>query len=91
VCGLDADYRSRGIFPSVLATWAAIEHGAASDCAIFDFMGVGKPDEPYGVRDFKMRFGGTVVNYGRYIRINNQLKYAVAELGYNFLTWLKKV
>lgn len=91
VCGLDAEYRDKGIFPSVLATWAAIEHASASKCPIFDFMGVGKPDEPYGVRDFKMRFGGTVVNYGRYIRINNHLKYAIAELGYNFLTWLKKV
>jgi serine/alanine adding enzyme len=91
VCGLDAEFKSRGIYPSALATWAAIEHACKSGCKIFDFMGVGKPDEPYGVRDFKMKFGGTCVNYGRYIRINSRLKYAIAELGYNFLTFIKKV
>jgi len=91
VCGLDAEFRSQGIYPSVLATWAAIEFAGKTGCKIFDFMGVGKPDEPYGVREFKMKFGGFQVNYGRYIRINNQLKYSIAEFGYNFLTWLKKV
>jgi len=91
VCGLDNEFRDKGVFPSVLATWAAIDHAGKSGCRIFDFMGVGKPDEPYGVRDFKMKFGGRQVNYGRYIRINNQFLYAFAELGYNFLTWIKKV
>lgn len=91
VCGLDAEFRERGIYPSVLATWAVIEFAGKSGCRTFDFMGVGKPDEPYGVRDFKMKFGGRQVNFGRYIRINNRFKYAIAELGYNFLTWMKKV
>jgi flavodoxin len=35
--------------------------------------------------------GGSIVNYGRFIRINNKLKYSIAEFGYNFLSWLKKV
>jgi len=54
-------------------------------------MGVGKPNVPYGVRDFKMRFGGTVVNYGRYIRISNKFIYMLAEFGYNILSLMKKV
>lgn len=91
VCGLDAEFRAKGIYPSVLATWAAIEHAGKTGCKIFDFMGVGKPDEPYGVRDFKLTFGGFQVDYGRYIRINNHFKYAFAEFGYNLLTWMKKV
>lgn len=91
VCGLDAEYKSLGIYPSVLATWAAIEHSGKSGCKIFDFMGVGKPDQPYGVREFKKKFGGRQVNYGRYIRINNRFMYTLAELGYNFLTFIKKV
>lgn len=91
VCGLDSEYKSLGIYPSVLATWAAIEHSGKSACKIFDFMGVGKPDQPYGVREFKKMFGGKQVNYGRYIRINNRFMYALAELGYNFLTFIKKV
>jgi serine/alanine adding enzyme len=91
VCGLDPEYKKEGIYPSVLATWAAIEYAHEQGSSVFDFMGVGKPNEPYGVRDFKLRFGGSIVNYGRFIRINNKLKYSIAEFGYNFLSWLKKV
>lgn len=91
VCGLDHEFRAIGIYPSVLATWAAIEFAIENNIKLFDFMGVGKPDEPYGVRDFKMRFGGDIVNYGRYIRINNKFIYALAELGFNAMSMLKKV
>lgn len=91
VCGLDEEFRRNGIYPSVLATWAAIEYALDNGFSQFDFMGVGKPDEPYGVRDFKKRFGGEMVNYGRFIRINNKFLYTVAELGYNFLMLFKKV
>ena len=91
VCGLDEEYRSRHIYPSVLATWAAIDYAIKTGYRQFDFMGVGKPNVPYGVRDFKMRFGGTVVNYGRYIRINNKFIYMLAEFGYNILSLMKRV
>lgn len=91
VCGLDRIYGNKGIYPSVLATWAAIEFATRHNIRCFDFMGLGKPDENYGVRDFKMRFGGTVVNYGRMIRINQPLMYWISELGYNLLSALKKI
>lgn len=91
VCGLDQELKPKGIYPSVLATWAAIEFAIENDIKKFDFMGVGKPNEYYGVRDFKMRFGGDIVNYGRYIRINNRFVYTIAELGYNVMSLLKKV
>ncbi len=91
VCGMDAEYKMLGIYPSVLATWAAIEFAISSGCPQFDFMGVGKPDVPYGVRDFKMRFGGETVNYGRYVRINNRFLYSIAELGFNLLSLFKKI
>lgn len=32
----------------------------------FDFCGAGRPDQPYGVRDFKKKFGGAELNYGRF-------------------------
>jgi len=91
VCGLDEEYKSKGIYPSVLATWAAIEFATNNNFEQFDFMGVGKPDEEYGVRDFKKRFGGQIVNYGRFIRINNNFLYSVSELGYNLLSMFKKI
>jgi serine/alanine adding enzyme len=91
VCGLDEVFKGKGIYPSVLATWAAIEYAASNSFRQFDFMGVGKPDVPYGVRDFKKKFGGVVVNHGRYIRINNKSMYLIAEIGYNILSLLKNV
>jgi serine/alanine adding enzyme len=89
VCGLDQQYKN--IYPSVLATWAAIDYAIGHGIPKFDFMGVGIPDREYGVRDFKARFGGEQVNYGRYARINNRFFYGISEAGYNILTLLKKI
>ncbi len=89
VCGLDKEYKNQ--YPSVLATWSAIEYAATNNIKSFDFMGVGVPETPYGVRDFKARFGGELVNYGRLTRINNQFLYNIAELGYNVLALLRKI
>jgi serine/alanine adding enzyme len=89
VCGLDQQYKE--VYPSVLATWAALDYAVKNNIPRFDFMGVGIPEREYGVRDFKARFGGKMVNYGRFARINNKAFYALAELGYNFLTLIKKI
>ena len=67
VCGLDEEYRE--LYPSVMATYAAIEYAKKHTIEMFDFMGAGKPDIPYGVRDFKMEFGGEQVEHGRYLYI----------------------
>lgn len=91
VCGLDEEYQSRKIYPSVLLTWAAMKSGYELGCRDFDFMGLGVPSKQYGVRDFKARFGGQWVNFGRWSRINNPLLYSMAELGYNALRLVRKV
>jgi len=54
-------------------------------------MGVGIPEREYGVREFKMRFGGKTVNFGRFARINNKTVYTISEIGFNILTLLKKI
>jgi serine/alanine adding enzyme len=89
VCGLDQDYKA--VYPSVLATWAALDYAVENNIPGFDFMGVGIPERDYGVRDFKSRFGGKMVNYGRFARINNKTFYLFSELGYNLLSVLKKI
>jgi serine/alanine adding enzyme len=91
VCGLDRELAAKKIYPSVALTWAAMVAGNAAGCSTFDFMGMGIPDKPYGVRDFKARFGGVWVNHGRWIRINNPLRYKITEIGYNLLRLLKRV
>ena len=83
VCGLDEEYREQ--YPSVMATYAAIEYAKKSKIEMFDFMGAGKPNIPYGVRDFKMEFGGKLVEYGRFLYIRNPFLYKIGKLGVKFL------
>jgi lipid II:glycine glycyltransferase (peptidoglycan interpeptide bridge formation enzyme) len=49
-------------------------------------MGAGKPDELYGVRDFKMEFGGEQVEYGRFLYVRKSMLYAIGKLA---VKWLK--
>ena len=79
VCGLDGKYK--GIYPSVLATWAAIDYANLNNIDIFDFMGAGKPDQDYGVRNFKSKFGGQLVNYGRFEKVHKKLLMKIGKLG----------
>ena len=85
VCGLDEEYRE--LYPSVMATYAAIEYAKKYKIEIFDFMGAGKPDIPYGVRDFKMEFGGEQVEHGRYVRVQKPILYRIGKWG---VRWLKR-
>lgn len=79
-CGKDGLYKS--IFPSTLATWSGIRFAAESGRKRFDMMGAGAPgDGGYGVRDFKAKFGGELVEYGRFKYICNPLLYAIGKLG----------
>jgi lipid II:glycine glycyltransferase (peptidoglycan interpeptide bridge formation enzyme) len=87
VCGFDKEFKDQ--YPSVMATWAAMEYANQNNISIFDFMGAGKPDEDYGVRDFKARFGGELVEYGRFTRILNPLLFNVGKLGLKILSKLK--
>ena len=42
-------------------------------------MGAGKPDEGYGVREFKSKFGGELVELGRFLSINNPILYSIGK------------
>lgn len=79
ICGLDEVYPE--LYPSVMATWYAMEYACANNFPVFDFMGAGKPGEPYGVRDFKERFGGEKVEYGRFVRVNRPFWYGIGKSG----------
>jgi lipid II:glycine glycyltransferase (peptidoglycan interpeptide bridge formation enzyme) len=83
VCGLDEDYREQ--YPSVMATYAAIEYAKANGLPLFDFMGAGKPDANYGVRDFKKEFGGEVVEHGRFLCVRRPILYAIGKMGVRYL------
>lgn len=83
VCGRDGEWKS--IFPSSLATYAGIRYAAEHGCSRFDMMGAGKPEEAYGVRDFKARFGGEMVEHGRYLCVSKPLLYRLGKLAVQIL------
>lgn len=89
VVGLDREYKNN--YPSVMAVWALIDYGLNHNIKKLDFMGIGKENQNYGVRDFKMRFSKETIDYGRFGRRNNKLLYRLAEFGYNILREVKKV
>lgn len=84
VCGLDG--RFKNVYPSTLATWAAIEYAATNGFSYFDMMGAGKPDEGYGVRDFKAKFGGELLEHGRFLCVHKPVLYSA---GKKVITFIK--
>ena len=84
-CGLD-NCRD-DIRPLSVAIWGEMQYAAENGYPLFDFMGAGKPDEPYGVRDFKAEFGGELVEHGRFLCIRKPLLYKIGTLG---VKWLKR-
>jgi lipid II:glycine glycyltransferase (peptidoglycan interpeptide bridge formation enzyme) len=84
------DGQMKNIFPSVLATWAAIKHGAENGFEYFDFLGAGSPDSDYGVREFKSKFGGKLIENGRYIKINRTMLYKIGKIGLKSMEILRK-
>lgn len=79
-CGMDGVHKT--IFPSELATFAGLQYAAEHDMPRFDMMGAGSPnDGGYGVRDFKLKFGGELVEFGRYIHVCNRLLFGIGKLG----------
>jgi serine/alanine adding enzyme len=77
-CSLN-DYSK--FYPNDILVWHALEWGSMNDFSVFDFMGAGKPDQNYGVREFKRQFGGALVNYGRYKKVHSPIKYWIAQKG----------
>ena len=82
-CGLD-NCRD-DIRPLSVAIWGEMQHAAENGYPLFDFMGAGLPDKPYGVRDFKAEFGGELVEHGRFLCIRKPLLYGIGKMGVKLL------
>jgi len=89
VCGLDAEYKDQ--YPSIMATWAAIEFAEQNKISLFDFMGAGNPNEAYGVREFKARFGGEQVEYGRFLFVLNHFLFTLGKIGLKTYQYLSRI
>ena len=87
ICGLDGEFKN--IYPSVLATWAPIQYALNNNLKYFDFFGAGAPNRDYGVREFKSKFGGDLVENGRFEKIHKPLYYKIGQVGLKILGWIK--
>jgi serine/alanine adding enzyme len=77
-------------FPNDILPWEIIKWGSENGFDKFDFGGAGKPNIPYGVRDFKMKYGGTLVNYGRFEKVHKPFLMSIARVGFKFWKLLKR-
>lgn len=77
VCGDTESYNH--LYPSVVATHTAIEFACKNGFEKFDFMGAGNPNKNYGVREFKGKFGGNLVEYGRFTYVANHTLYKLGK------------
>jgi hypothetical protein len=80
--GVDRDYSS--FVPNELLMWHILKWGAENGFKIYDFGGAGKQEEKYGVRDFKAKFGGNLVRYGRNMYVRSKARLAFSKLAYEF-------
>lgn len=86
-CGKDGEFKN--IHPSSLTKYAGLQY-AAEHGIRFDMMGAGAPgDGGYGVRDFKLEFGGELLEFGRFKCVLNRPLYLIGTLGVKILKKLK--
>ncbi len=53
-------------YPNDLIPWEVFLWAKNNNFTQFDFGGAGKPNIKYGVREYKKKFGGELVNFGRF-------------------------
>lgn len=77
--GADGEYLTYR--PNDILPWEVIKWGNENNYEKFDFGGAGKINVQYGVRDYKMKFGGTLVNYGRYELVHKKILMIIGKTG----------
>lgn len=77
-------------YPNDILPWEVIKWGAQNGYKIFQFGGAGKPGVHYGVRDYKMKFGGQLVNYGRFQKVHRPLVLKIAKTGFKVWQIVKR-
>ena len=82
-CGKDGMFRN--IHPSSVTKHIGMKYASDNGYKVFDMMGAGKPNEAYGVRDFKAEFGGKLVEHGRFLCIRKPLLYWIGKIGVKLL------
>ena len=78
------------IFPTHLAILAALDFAVENNFPMVDFMGAGKPGVEYGVRQYKLGFGGELVEQGRFLKVLNPTLYFLGKIGLKVLSIISR-
>lgn len=76
------------LFPNDILVWHILKSNAGKR-KYFDFQGAGKPGSNYGPGEFKRRFGGKEVNYGRFKKVISPVKNKVTMAGFKIYQKIK--
>jgi serine/alanine adding enzyme len=68
--------------PNEVLVWHVLRWGRERGCDLFDFGGAGRPGEPYGPREFKAKFGGELVDFGRDVLVHTPMRLRLSRAGY---------
>jgi serine/alanine adding enzyme len=68
--------------PNEVLVWHALQWGRSRGFDVFDFGGAGRPEERYGPRDFKAKFGGELVDFGRDVLVHSPARLRASRAGY---------
>lgn len=85
--GSDEEYFK--LRPNDFTMWNVICWARENGYKEFDFGGGGEPGKPYGVRDYKLKYGCDMFDYGRYILAHRPVTYWAAAKAYNLYHKLK--
>ena len=80
--GIKQDEQITKLRPVDFFYWEVIRWANNNSYNIYDWMGAGKPDKEYGVRKFKLQYGGNLLDLGRYVYIHSKNKYFIANKGF---------
>ncbi len=87
--GVDRDENILKTRPVDLFYWEVLKWGSENNCTIYDWMGAGKPNVDYGVRQFKLQYGGNLVEFGRFEKKHRPILMSVAKLGLKLYKLIK--
>ena len=75
--------------PNDFLMWNVIAWSQENGYQVFDFGGGGEPGVEYGVRDYKMKYGCEIYDYGRMLYTHRPITYFLAQKAYKLYHKLK--
>ena len=84
---IDKEYAS--FHPADILPWNGMLWAKENNIKIYDFAGAGSPKKDYGVREYKLRFGGALLNFGRYQLIHKPKLFKVGVIGMKIYKYVR--